>query len=111
MTWFDYAYSKPKDANIQCYKLKDRNIFFKKRKRVCLLNHFKYKVNINPEKYFHTLLLLFKPWRNIEDLKNGHATYTELFKSLENSLPEAMRKYHEKLSEIEKALEIAKDLV
>ena len=103
MTWFDYTYSKPKDANIECYKLKDRNIFLKKRKKACLLNHFKYKKNINPEKYFHTLLLLFKPWRNFEDLKNGHATYAESFKNLENNLPKAIKKYHNKLTEIENA--------
>ena len=111
MSWYDYTYSKLKDANIECYKLRDRNIFLKKRKRACLVNHYKYKVNINREKYYYSLLLLFKPWRNFEDLKNGYATYAESFESLENTLPEAIKKYQDKLTEIEKAFEIAKDLV
>ena len=110
MIWFDYTKFKPKDATIECYKLKDRNAFLKKRRKPCLLNHYKYKVDINPGKYFHTLLLLFKPWRHLEDLKNGHVTYVESFKHLENSLSVAM-KYHEKLAEIQNAFEQAKEPV
>ena len=101
---------RPKDATIKCYKLNGKGGFLKVRSRPCVLNHFKYKLDINPEKYFHTLLLLFKPGRKFEDLKDGYATYAKSFQSFKNTLPEAL-KYYEKLTEIEKAFKQAKELV
>ena len=72
MRRFDYTTIKLKDATILCYKMKGG--YIKERKHPCLINHYKYNINIDPEKYFHALLLLFKPWRNFADLKSGYDT-------------------------------------
>ena len=41
------------------------------------------------ERYFHNLLMLFKPWRKEEDdLLNGFTTYEEAFKYFSSDLPE-----------------------
>ncbi|XP_024872055.1 uncharacterized protein LOC112454736 [Temnothorax curvispinosus] len=63
-----------------------------------------------PENYFFSLLLMFKPWRKIEDLKDGCDTYTEAFHKEKLYLTEALQ-YHEKLEEVQKAFETAKQLV
>ncbi|CAG5047433.1 unnamed protein product [Parnassius apollo] len=44
-----------------------------------------------PEKYFFSLLLLFKPWRILDDLKMQHETYTETFNAVKDDLQEAFR--------------------
>ena len=63
------------------------------------------------EKYFFSLLLIFnsyiKPWRKIQDLKNGYDTYAESFHNDKLHLEEAL-KYDEKLEELKNAFETAK---
>ena len=61
-----------------------------------------YNVQIQPENYYFSLLLLFKPWRNTDELKNGFNTYAEAFLSLESQLTEAIQ-YHERITDIQEA--------
>ncbi|XP_029173809.1 ATP-dependent DNA helicase PIF1-like [Nylanderia fulva] len=65
---------------------------------------------MKPENYFFALLLMFKPWQKLEDLKNECDTYTESFHKVKLHLKEALQ-YHEKLEELQKAFETAKQLV
>ena len=69
-----------------------------------LINHYNHDVNQHPENYYYTLLLFFKPWRDIKELKGDFNTYTEAFRNVQDSLEEAMI-YHEKLEEIRLARE------
>jgi len=57
-----------------------------------------------------SLLLMFKPWRKIEDLKNECDTYAESFHKIKLHLTKALQ-YHEKLEELQKAFETAKQLL
>jgi len=59
------------------------------------INHYRYNVNTQSEKYFFALLLLFKPWRELEELRNGCDTYVESFHKVKLHLTEALQ-YHEK---------------
>jgi len=88
----------------------DNGYYFKRRQRAYLINHYRYDVNTRPENYFFSLLLMFKPWRKIEDLKNGCDTYAESFHKVKLHLVEALQ-YHEKLEELQKAFETAKQLL
>jgi len=65
-------------------------------------------INTQPKKYFFALLLLFKPLRELEKLRNGCDT-AESFHKIKH-LTEALQ-YHEKLEELQKAFETAKELV
>ena len=49
--------------------------FLKKRQRPYLINHYRYSMNEEPEKYYYSLLLLFKPWRGCETLMGSYETY------------------------------------
>lgn len=53
--------------------------FLKKRKKSYLINHYQFNVKTEPEKYFYSLLLLFKPWRDLSTLKSNHETYADAF--------------------------------
>ncbi|XP_071582385.1 uncharacterized protein [Temnothorax nylanderi] len=107
--WYDILKNKPRGKNIEYYTM-ENGYYLKRRQRGCLINHYKYNVNTQPENYFFSLLLMFKPWRKIEDLKDGCDTYTEAFHKGKLYLTEALQ-YHEKLEEVQKAFETAKQLV
>jgi hypothetical protein len=53
---------------------------------------------------------MFQPWRKIEELKNGCDTYAESFDMVKEHLVEALQ-YHEKMEELQKATETAKQLL
>jgi len=88
----------------------DNGYYLKQRKREYLINHYRYDVNTWPEKYFFSLLLMFQPWWKIEELKNGYDTYAASFHEVKLHLAEALQ-YHEKLEELQKAFENAKQLL
>lgn len=108
LRWFDIVNSKPKDSVI--YYECDENAygkgenFLRKRDNPYLLNHYKFNLKKEPESYYHSLLLLFMPWRKHEELKCGKDTYQAAFseKSLELA---SLMTYHEKLEEIVHARE------
>ncbi|KAG5315467.1 F200A protein, partial [Acromyrmex insinuator] len=58
------------------------------------------KVNVKIEKYFYSLLLLFKLWRDLSELKGVYETYTDAFKNSASTLTKA-KKYHERFEEIQ----------
>ncbi|CAH0380811.1 unnamed protein product, partial [Bemisia tabaci] len=78
--------------------------YVRKRSKLHLVNHYNFDPRQKPEEYFYSLLLLFKPWRKIDDLKGSHATFTEAFKAEQDSLHDALQ-YHHKRSAIEAARE------
>lgn len=75
-----------------------------------LINHFRYNIANRPEDYFYSLLLLFQPWRNTDELNNGFETYTESFTHQQHMLQQA-NDYHECNEEFEKCLEYIKKLI
>ncbi|EZA57993.1 hypothetical protein X777_02001 [Ooceraea biroi] len=107
--WYDITKVKLQSKKIVYYKM-NNGYYIKRRQRGHLINHYRYDVNTQSENYFFSLLLLFKPWRKIENLKNGCDTYAESFHKVKLHLVEALQ-YHEKLEELKKAFETAKQLL
>lgn len=107
--WYEVTRIEPTAQYIEYYRI-GKSLYLKKRKRGCLINHYRNNVNIQPERYFYALLLLFKPWRDVDELRNGHDTYAESFRSLQSELAEALE-YHERLAEIQKGMEHVKELI
>jgi len=58
------------------------------------------------EKYFHSLVMPFSPWRNEDELNDGSTTYEEMFNKKKSDLLEMMQ-HHEKLSRIIETVELA----
>ncbi|KAG8173513.1 hypothetical protein JTE90_022463, partial [Oedothorax gibbosus] len=93
-----YDVVKETKSSLETYKFEFG--YVKKRKRECLVSHKIYNVQQNPENYFYSLLLLFKPWRN--PLKGHYETYTEAFNTCKEDLLSAVE-HHDKLEEIRPA--------
>ena len=68
LAWHDWERKEPSKSTMY-YPFMGG--FLKKRDRPYLLNHYKYSVSEEPEKYYYSLLLLFKPWRDCESLLGG----------------------------------------
>ncbi|KAG5331671.1 ATP6 synthase, partial [Acromyrmex heyeri] len=68
--------------------------YLKKNEKKYLINHYRFNVKTEFEKYFYSLLLLFKPWRDLSEIKGAYETDTDTFKNSVSVLTKAM-KYHE----------------
>ena len=98
-SWYDVVSKQPSEATTY-YTLFGR--YLKKRQRPYLLNHFKYNPQQEPEKYFYSMLLLFKPWRNSDSLMGDHSSYTESFSYCKDELLDGTD-YHEQLVRLQEA--------
>ncbi|KAL6420061.1 hypothetical protein ACFW04_011918 [Cataglyphis niger] len=87
--WYDISKIKPKNEDIEYYKI-DNGYYLKRRQCRCFINHYRY--NINTQKII-----------------NECDTYIyESFHKIKLHLIEALQ-YYEKLEELQKAFETAKD--
>jgi len=84
--------------------------FLKSAKSLILINHFRYNPQQQPEKYFYSILLLFKPWRDTATLIGDHSTYTDAFDACKSDLLDALQ-YHQQLSRLREADTSVKELV
>ena len=75
-----------------------KKLYLKKRKRAYLINHYRYNVDLELEKYYFALLLLFKRWRDICELKREANDYRTEFLTVQSQLKMATE-YHEQLQE------------
>ncbi|XP_014299180.2 uncharacterized protein LOC103578710 [Microplitis demolitor] len=107
--WYDLTKSEPKNSMTEYYEIRP-SIYLKRRLRGYLINHYRYNVANQPENYFYSLLLLFQPWRDTEELKNGFNTYTESFKFQQHMLEQA-NLYHEYNEDFQKGLDYIKNVI
>ena len=63
------------DDYIKKIKLKNGLGTMRKRKTEAILQTRRYKVHSEPEKYYHSKLLLYYPWCNEEKIISGFDTY------------------------------------
>ncbi|XP_065891642.1 ATP-dependent DNA helicase PIF5-like [Dysidea avara] len=107
MSWFDFVRAEPIQLAIY-YRFQDG--FLKRRTRPYLINHYKYSVDQEAEKYYYALLLLFKPWRNSETLMGSSESYKSEFENCQEQLPDAVN-YHNRLQQMQKQDEIVRDQI
>ena len=84
--------------------------FLIKRERPYLVNHFRYSPSQTAEKYYYSILLLFKPWRQCDSLLGDHSTYVDVFAACKDSLLDAL-KYHDQLSRLQEADANVRELI
>lgn len=107
--WYEITKVLPTRGETEIYEL-GGGMYLKKRKRGYLINHYKYNPSVEPEKYFHALLLLFRPWRDTDELKANYDSYAEAFEKCQEELVSALE-YHERLCDIQKGLDHVKELI
>ena len=81
MAWHDWEQKEP-SKNFNYYPFMGG--FLKKRQQPYLINHYKYSANEEPEKYYYSLLLLFKPWRDCKTLVSAGQTCSEAFQAFKD---------------------------
>ena len=84
--------------------------FLKKRSRPYLINHFRHNPNQDAEKYFYSILLLFKLWRQCDSLLGDHSCYIDAFNACKDSLIDGL-KYHEQVSHLREADANVRELI
>ena len=77
------------------------------RKKLKIIRFVKYSQNVDPENYFREQLMLFYPWRKEEsDLLNGHNTYEDHFKAVQETI-RLIRKDYDANTELLEKVELA----
>ena len=107
LAWYDLGSDEPKRSAIY-FPFIDR--FLKKRSNPYLVNHFRYNPNQDAEKYFYSILLLFKPWRQCDSLLGDHSTYMDAFNACKDSLIDGLQ-YHAQLSRLQEADTNVRELI
>ena len=87
------------NTNSNIIKLNGDNGIMKKRLKKALIYHHEFDPNVNPEKYYYSLLLLFKPWRKDSDLLEKCTTYKEEFDQIVNDFPQ-LKEYDQRKQKI-----------
>ena len=87
------------NTNSNIIKLNGDNGIMKKRLKKALIYHHEFDPNVYPEKYYYSLLLLFKPWRKDSDLLEKCTTYKEEFDHIVNDYPD-LREYDQRKQKI-----------
>lgn len=75
---FDLVKTEPKKETAEFYPFPNFG-FLRLRKIPHLINHRHFTASQNPEQHFFSLLLLFKPWRQMSDLLENHENFTCAF--------------------------------
>lgn len=79
---YEKVSTKPSKEGANIMKMTNNKGYFKKVKEKVVKSPYVPLNKEHKERYFHNLLMLFKPWRNEEnDLLNGFNTYEEAFKN------------------------------
>ena len=86
-------------------KLKHGLGFMRKRKRESILRTHKVKLATDPEKYYHSLLMLYFPWQSEESLKGEFQTYEEHYLSVKNIVDANAEHFNQNSDHIDNALD------
>ena len=107
VAWYDLESKEPK-SSVKYFHFYDR--YLKKRTRPYLVNHYRYNPNQDAEKYFYSILLLFKPWRQCDSLLGDDSNYMDAFNACKDSLLDGL-KYHAQLSRLQEADTTVRELI
>ena len=66
-----------------------------RRKQEATLCTRRYKINAEPEKYYHSKLLLYYPWNNEGDIISGFSTYCESYISKQDVMHKNAKRFSE----------------
>ena len=86
--------------------LKDGLGYMQKRKKEAILHVMRYKVQTEPEKYYHSKLILFYPWKNEDDLITGFNSYMESYIHKQDIIYKNAQLFNEDCERFDSALEL-----
>ena len=86
-------------------RLKDGLGYIQKRKQEAILYVTRYKLQTEPEKYYHANLILFYPWTNEDDLITGFNSYMESYIHKQDIIHKNAQSFKEDCERFDSALE------
>ena len=86
-------------------KLKRDLGYMRQRKRESVLRTHKFKITSEPEKYYHSLLMLYYPWCNEEELKGDFPTYEEHYKNIKHIIDHNSQEFRHNTESIDNAFD------
>ena len=85
--------------------LKDGLGYMHKRKQEAILHVMRYKLQTELEKYYHSKLILFYPWKNEDDLITGFNSYMESYIDKQDIIQKNAQSFNEDCERFDSALE------
>ena len=85
--------------------LKDGLGYMHKRKQEAILHVRRYKLQTEPQKYYHSKLILFYPWKNEDDLITGFNSYMESYIDKQDVIHKNAQSFNEDCERFDSALE------
>ena len=85
--------------------LKDGLGYMQKRKQEPILHVMRYKLQTEPEKYYHSKLILFYSWKNKDDLITGFNSYMESYIDKQDVIHKNAQSFNEDCERFDSALE------
>jgi len=82
------------DTKSQIISLKNKMGKMKKRQRPCVMRYHKISKLKDSEQYFMTLLQLYMPWRNEDELKGNSSTYCKKYQDVLSSIQVNIKKHN-----------------
>ena len=86
-------------------RLKDGLGYMQKRKQEAILHVTRYKMQTQPEKYYHAKLILFYPWTNEDDLITGFNSYMQSYIHKQDIIHKNAQSFNEDCERFDSALE------
>ena len=85
--------------------LKDGLGYMQKRKQEAILHVTRYQLQTEPEKYYHSKLILFYPWKNEDDLIKGFNSYMQAYIDKQDIIHKNAQLFNEDCERFDSALE------
>ena len=76
-----------------------------KRKQEAILHVRRYELQTEPQKYYHSKLILFYPWKNEDDLITGFNSYMESYIDKQDTIHKNAQSFNEDCERFDSALE------
>ncbi len=86
-------------------ELKDGMGYMVERSKPAILRTYRYSINKEPEKYYHSQLMLFYPWRKEEEILGSQSTYQEQYASVQDTVILNAAPFNKNLEKIDVAYE------
>ena len=83
------------DNSVTRTKLQKGLGVIRKRKQEAILRTRRYKIHVEPEKYYHAKLLLYYPWNNEDDIISPFTTYHESYISKQDIIHQNAERFNE----------------
>ena len=80
------------DNSVTMIKLQKGLGVIRKRKQEVILCTRRYKIHVEPKKYYHAKLLLYYPWKNEDDIISPFTTYHESYISQQDIIHQNAKK-------------------